>query len=159
MIWYAGKLPDAALAYSVEWLSSFPFKNADFYMMLQACADESYTEGSGGVIAIGGWLSRPNDWKRFCPLWKSVLEKYKVTSFHFREFADKSHKNFTKTTYDHFNDKERDDFLYDLALVACEVGYPVGGCFPCASADADSIKSAYRMFFTGVAEVMKKNAA
>jgi hypothetical protein len=131
-------------------------------MMLQVCADESYRLDDGGakVIAICGWLSRPDNLQGFCPFWSAVLKAYGVEYFHFNEFADRKHLYSDKTPYDHLNDIERENFLFDLALVACEMGVPVGACVSPNNAATDTemhlIIHAYKWFFAGVHKVMQE---
>jgi hypothetical protein len=130
-------------------------------MMLQVCADESYRLDDGGakVIAIGGWLSRPDNFQGFCQYWEEVLKAYKVEYFHFNEFADRKHLYYPNTPYDGWDDVKREDFLFDLALVACEVGVPLGACVsPNTEADTEThlIIHAYKWFFAGVQKVMKE---
>jgi hypothetical protein len=101
-------------------------------MNLLAYADESYLlDGNSDVIAVAGWLSCETRLDKFNTAWKKVLDSYGARHFHFREFVDKSHRNFKMTQYDGWDELKRENFLFDLALVACELGAPVGGCsFP-----------------------------
>jgi hypothetical protein len=114
---------------SIGWLSSFPFKTIDLFMVLQVCADESYRLDDGQrIVAIGGWLASPEKMEKFCQPWAAVLKKYKVEHFHFKEFADRKHKYHKSTIYDHLDEINRENLLFELALVACEMGIPIGGC-------------------------------
>ncbi len=156
-----GNLLELAEAYSTEWLSAFPWNEADLFMILQVCADESYRFQEYGVctVAIGGWIAHPDNFKGFCPRWASVLKKYGVDYFHFKEYADKKHLHHKKTIYDHLSDRDREDFLFDLALVACEVGVPIGAC---TAEDREPttefflVADAFRWFFSGVQDLLKQ---
>lgn len=127
-------------------------------MVLQVCADESYRQyGGNNVVAIAGWLCKPSKLNEFIRQWGKVLKKYGVNYFHFREFADRHHKHYNQTIYDHLNDQKRESFLYELALIACEMGSPVGGCHPMPPAkskdlekEKESKRKAYRALFETV---------
>ncbi len=124
-------------------------------MNLLAYADESYLlDGNNDIIAVAGWLSSEERLDEFNVAWKKVLDSYGAKNFHFKEFADKSHTYFNTTQYDGWDELKRENFLFDLALAACEMGAPAGGCsFPdktkAEKQDSFSlIKHAYFLFFT-----------
>jgi hypothetical protein len=116
-------------------------------MIVRVWADESYTSDNGNhTVAIGGWLSSFSQSENFCYSWASVLLKYNIPYFHFQEFADRKHKIFTTTVYDHLDDQQRELFLYELALVACELGIPVGGCDSMKATKENESKTIYKSF-------------
>src|SRR5665213_2523459 len=124
---------DKALHHSMDCVRCFSAYNRlgcpGVYMIFQVVADESYAAKDGNcTVAIGGWLTTNERMKSFCKSWAAVLKKHKVPHFHFCEFADKNHKSFETTVYDDMSEEDRELFLYELALVACELGPPVGGC-------------------------------
>jgi len=126
-------------------------------MILHVFADESYLlEGNRNVIAIAGWLSTPEGTNKFCTAWKSVLDFYGVKYFHFKDFADKSHKYHKETPYDGWDELKRETFLFDLALAACELGIPVGASSAPNKPKLDAAKDgslkayAYFLFYQSV---------
>ena len=117
-------------------------------MILQVYSDESYRLESGQkVISVGGWLSKPGKFKQFCPLWRSALKKYGVSYFHFSEFSGR------RGDYKGWDNERREDFLFDLALVACNAAIPIGGnSTPSGNKEPDEavIRRAFNYFFESV---------
>ena len=70
-------------------------------MMYQVCADESYRLDAGGatMVALGGWLSRPDNFQGFCSYWEEVLKAYGAPYFHFSEFANRKHLKRRKSGF------------------------------------------------------------
>jgi len=123
-------------------------------MILQVVADESYAVGrEQHTVAIGGWLTTVELMESFCRSWATVLNNYHVDYFHFCEFADKRHKVFAKTIYDDLTDEQRESFLYELALVACELGVPVGGCDTFNGTKTAKAKAIFRAYMALFEEI------
>jgi hypothetical protein len=57
-------------------------------------ADESGThdlsskQDGSKVAVLAGYAGLADDWINFCGRWQIVLNEYKVSEFHFSEFAD-----------------------------------------------------------------------
>lgn len=126
-------------------------------MILATFADESYcAQRKPIVIVIAGWLTLEDKWEQFCQNWQRVLDEFDVKEgFHFVEFAQKKHKNYKKTPYDCWSRLKKENFLFSLALVACDCGFPVGGAYPTEKLTTEAIRIAYRTFFTSVAQTLK----
>ena len=86
---------------------------------------------------IAGYAAKTDSWIRFRKDWQSILKKYSVPYFHFREFADASAvaRNIRSATSRHANNpyfgwriERLDGFLLELArVVAAGSKVPVGG--------------------------------
>jgi len=125
-------------------------------MILATFADESYCEDRKPiVIVVAGWLTAQDKWERFCQNWQQVLDHYDVDCFHFVEFSQKKHKNYKKPTFDGWSELKKEDFLFSLALAACDCGCPVGGAYSTERLTTDAIRTAYRTFFVSVAQTAK----
>jgi len=104
-------------------------------MDLIVYADESGTHdrlaklpGSEAPV-FGGYIGDARDWKLFCLHRQSVLKKYDVPYFHYREFAPiLESRNDSNSPYYQSSDLRRDTFLFELAAVAGEQ-VPVGAIF------------------------------
>ena len=125
-------------------------------MNLIAYGDESYmVKCKIPHFVVGGWLVEQGKDDVFCSQWKAMLDFYGVKFFHFKEYADKkSHKYNRTTQYDEWDDKKHEDFLYHLAMVACDLGVPVGGCSAQSKNKPGTalalIKHAFHLYFQGV---------
>jgi hypothetical protein len=149
----------AARRYSSEWVSIWPWKDADALVIFQVIADESYrVDTTPKTAVVAAWITRPDALKWFADSWAGVLRQYDVIDgFHFNEFADRKNHYFYETTqYDKWSDEKGDDYLFDLALVACEMGWPIGGCSTLRAGedDTDLIWRTTGWFFHGVRQVM-----
>src|ERR1039457_4093055 len=125
-------------------------------MNLIAYGDESYmVKCKIPHFVVGGWLVEQGKDDVFCSQWKAMLDFYGVKFFHFKEYADKkSHKYNRTTQYDEWDDKKHEDFLYQMAIVACDLGVPVGGCSAQSKKKPGTafalIKQAFHLYFQGV---------
>jgi len=110
--------------YFREWLRTFP---EELFVILRVYADESFTDKA---LTLCGFMESPEYWDRFSNRWKAVLRKHAAPYFHFREFADKKNRwKIPGNPYLDWSEKDRDDFLNDLAIVLCESAVPLGGIF------------------------------
>jgi len=154
---YASLAAKEAYEYSAGYLE-MPFIKGyhKHFMIFTVFADESYNEQrKPTVIVIAGWLVAEDKWEQFCKKWQSVLNEYRVGCFHFVEFAQDKHKNYKKTPYDGWTNTEKDNLLYSLALSACDCGFPMGGAWEAEKLTKDSIRTAYRTFFTSLSRMAK----
>lgn len=125
-------------------------------MNLIAYGDESYmVKCKIPHFVVGGWLVEQDKDVVFCSQWKAMLDFYGVKFFHFKEYADKKSHKYNKTTqYDEWDDKKHEDFLYHMAIVACDLGVPVGGCSAHSKNKPGTtfalIKHAFHLYFQGV---------
>ncbi|WP_041839559.1 MULTISPECIES: DUF3800 domain-containing protein [Acidobacterium] len=56
--------------------------------MMTAYFDCSHNgKGSGGSVAVSGWLSSGERWEQFDYEWDQILEEFQVPYFHMKEFA------------------------------------------------------------------------
>lgn len=147
-----------AFKHSVDWPHLQFIKYHRAFMIFAIFADESYSEQRKPVvIVVAGWAAAENKWEQFCKNWQSVLDEYGVKEgFHFVEFAQRKHKNYEKTSYDGWSDLKKENFLYSLALAACDCGFPIGGAWETEELTQSAIKTAYRSFFTSLAQTVKK---
>ena len=106
-----------------EWASLFSER---LFVMIQVYADESE---HGGATLIGGYIATTEYWSKFCRDWQKILNDFNAPYFHFREFAEKNHKNCKATPYDDWSERKKDKFLYELAFLASETAIPIGGGF------------------------------
>lgn len=120
---------DAGRQFS-EWASLFP---ESLFVILQVFADESVSEGGNKstpvVPSFCGYIDSSENWKIFTIKWQKTLRKFRrVPYFHFREFSSKRYCNQTNSHYYKWSERERDSFLYQLALRASESpAIPIGG--------------------------------
>lgn len=110
----------------------------DIFVSLELYADETGIHDPTGkergaeIAGIAGYIARVSDWAAFCGDWQEVLTHYKVSFFHFSDFAHESVCRKDKNSpYHHLNRSQRHTFLNDLATVAnahtqngcCVVGF------------------------------------
>lgn len=98
-------------------------------MILRVYADESYTDKA---LTLCGFIATSTYWRKFERRWESVLNDFGAPYFHFREFADKKCQNKIETNpflTTSWNEKKRDLFINELAIVLSEEAVPVGGVF------------------------------
>ena len=113
-----------------EWANCF---SEGLFVILHVYMDESGTDWSPNnakssiAPTFCAFIDTPKNWVRFTRKWDATLKEYTAPYFHFREFADKNHKNFTSTKYDGWTDDKRRSFLYRLALLTSESAVPAGG--------------------------------
>src|SRR5208283_4413621 len=60
----------------------------ELMMIVRFYVDESGTDGRSKVIAVGGYISRRQEWCKFCGRWSEVLAQYKVPFLHTVEFMN-----------------------------------------------------------------------
>ena len=103
-------------------------------------ADETGTHSISGknaglaVAGVGGYLSWPQDWAKFCEQWKEVLDEHNIGCFHFSEFADRKNGPRRKSwPYLGWSEEKRDTFLNSLAAIATQNTQFSFGCFFSAS--------------------------
>jgi hypothetical protein len=100
---------------------------ARLFVILQIFADESGTHHPQGdkpgseVPVIAGYMGWLDDWKTFCPAWKTVLKRYDVPNFHAKDFERR-----WKHPYDLWSDHKAECFKYALAEIAGRQ-IPLGG--------------------------------
>ena len=134
-------------------------------MILQVYADESGTNDPAGqakgseVPVVAGYIASADYWTRFCAEWKAALDRHRAPYFHFREFASKHLCAKRDSPYYQWNHERRDDFLYDLAMIAGDVAVPIGGLYDAKKHHAlgfngDPFKGAFAAFFNDVREAM-----
>jgi len=111
-----------ATAQFAEWASLFSGK---IFVTLTVYADESGTHDPTGNLrgseapVFGGFMDTFDRWQIFRTHWESVLDKYKVPYFHYREFAPVlKTRNDPKSPYYGWDDRKRDEFIFELAAVA-----------------------------------------
>jgi hypothetical protein len=103
-------------------LAAFP---EELFVILRVYADESYAETAE---VLCGFMAASHEWAKFSIRWKSVLRDFAAPYFHFREFVDKNNKwKIPNNPYLSWDDKKRDRFLIELAIVISEALVPVGG--------------------------------
>ena len=118
--------------YFNAWLATFREK---LFVILRVYADESGTNDPTGkepgsrVPTIGGWIESPEYWTKFWRRWSAILDDYRAPYFHFREFANPKLYNKKSSPYYGWSEKQREGFLYDLALSAGETAVPIGSCY------------------------------
>jgi hypothetical protein len=100
-----------------------------------AYIDESGTHDPTGkqkgseVPVVSGYMASREEWIKFCGDWKTVLDKYKVPYFHFREFNDRDdRKTNAKSPYYLWDEAKAESFKYDLAEIAGR-HVPIGGMY------------------------------
>src|SRR5215213_8570626 len=93
--------------------------------MLKIYADESCRDGA---VTLCGYVESPEYWIKFESEWADVLKKHDAPYFHFREFGDRHNKYKIKgNPFLSWSTEKRDNFIYDLAVVAGQSAVPVGG--------------------------------
>jgi hypothetical protein len=146
-----------------EWASLFAGKIS---VNLVVYADESGTHdraakqpGSEAPV-FGGYIGDIKDWKIFCIHWQSVLTKYRIPFFHYREFNSLRDTEQNPTSpYFNWGELKRDTFLFELAAVAGGQ-VPVGSMinlkdFVKKGETEDPIEVIFHSFFGGVHDAMK----
>jgi len=113
-----------------EWASLFAGK---LFVKVIAYVDESGTHDKSGKlqgsseVVIAGLVAWREDWIKFCESWQSVLNKYAVPYFHFREWTAASRvaggridlsKDFKRNPYQGWTTGCLDAFLFELAEIA-----------------------------------------
>jgi hypothetical protein len=97
----------------------------ELFVILRVYGDESYAKTAE---VLCGFIATSDEWTRFSRRWKTVLNDFSAPYFHFREFVDKSDKwKIPNNPYLNWNDKKRDSFLIELAIVLSESPVPLGG--------------------------------
>jgi hypothetical protein len=95
-------------------------------VILQVFADESDTCNGGPTPTICGFIQTRDYWIKFDKKWRRVLDDYAAPYFHFREFADRKNQSVIESSpYRTWSEKQKDSFLYDLAILCAEAAVPV----------------------------------
>ena len=109
----------------LEWVSHL---QGNIFVILQIYADESGTHHPKGdqpnseVPVIAGYMAFRDEWKKFCPAWKAVLDRYDVQIFHAKDYHRRA------VPYNAWDDVKYEHFKYALAEVAGRQ-VPIGGAF------------------------------
>lgn len=111
-----------------EWASLFSGK---LFVKIVIYADESGTHDPTGkqiasdVPVVGGYMAPRNKWPQFCDDWKAVLDKHKVSYFHYSEWRDalsavqqKRPPKKKNNPYSRLHEYQLYELLYDLAEIA-----------------------------------------
>lgn len=135
-------------------------------MNLVVYADESGThdraakEPGSEAPVFGGYIGDVKDWKIFCIHWQSVLNKYGIPFFHYREFNSLRDTEHNPTSpYFQWGELKRDTFLFELAAVAGGQ-VPVGSImnlkdFVNKGEMDDPFEVVFHAFFAGVHDTIK----
>ena len=153
---YAAKVYRQSAPSFAEWPSIF---HEGYYMMLTAYADESYTKEENNYknIAVCGYIAKSDYWKTFESAWRDKLNDYGPKSFHFREFNSKEFCSDSQSPYFEWPEEKRDNYFYDLAMIAGGGAVPFGGVVPAKQFVQEGIKDdpvlvAYTAFFSDLRE-------
>lgn len=86
---------------------------------LTAYFDDSGTHGDSLTVVVAGFVSSPNQWRRFTREWTKASAEYGFSAFHFAEFlANNQHSEFDDTQK--WNDKYRAIVLRKLSSIAAQ---------------------------------------
>jgi hypothetical protein len=111
-------------------------------------ADESGIQSSAKYCLVLGFIGSPRHWGKFEIEWKKVLDNYKVTEFHAKEFFGKNPKRMRIGQYQNWTSIQADSFLEGLlSVVRSRRLYPVGGAVDVTA--FNSFTHDERRFFTG----------
>jgi hypothetical protein len=112
-----------------RWASLFSGK---IFVNLTVYTDESgwhspqAKEPGSEAPVFGGYIDTIEEWLLFSAHWQSVLTKYKVRFFHFKEFHRNAVKNHPSSPYYGWSERKRWEFIFELAAAAGNQ-VPVGG--------------------------------
>ena len=53
---------------------------------MRAYADESETHENPAYCVVAGWIGNPRQWRKFNEDWQSILDEFRVTDFHSKQF-------------------------------------------------------------------------
>jgi len=111
-------------------------------------ADESGIQSSAKYCLVLGFIGSPRHWGKFEDEWKKVLENYKVSEFHAKEFFSKDKKGMRIGEYKNWTSIMDDNYLEELLLIVRSRRlYPVGGAVDVTA--FNSFTHDERRFFTG----------
>jgi hypothetical protein len=111
-------------------------------------ADESGIQSSAKYCLVLGFIGSPRHWGKFEVEWEEVLDNYKITEFHAKEFFSKDKKRMRIGQYKNWTSIIADNFLEGLlSVVRSRRLYPVGGAVDVTA--FNSFTHDERRFFTG----------
>ena len=101
----------------------------ELFVNLIIYADESGTNNPTGeeptseVPVIAGYMGWRDEWRKFCPAWKAILDRYKISCFHAKDFF-----NNRSSEYLYWKHDKCESFKYALAEIAGRY-IPIGGSY------------------------------
>jgi hypothetical protein len=88
-------------------------------------ADETGTHDPTGKLpgsemcGAAGYVGWADDWAKLCGQWQAVLNQFAVSSFHFKQYANKKDRTTNpKSPYYQWSAEKLDAFLFELAPIA-----------------------------------------